>query len=80
MRRRIGFVDLPTSRALKSSITKYLLHGWFLNVAEDDQDSTDSLIERLNATVLGLFEALDAENADISRLLYEALVGSLCSR
>lgn len=54
--------------------------AWFPNVAEDDQDSTESLIERLDATVLGLIEALDAESADLPRLLDEALVGSLWSR
>ncbi len=40
----------------------------------------ESLIERLDATVLGLIEALDAQSADLSRLLDEALSGSLWAR
>ncbi len=40
----------------------------------------ESLIERLDATVLGLVEALYAESADLPRLLDEALAGSLWAR
>lgn len=56
--------------------------AWFPDTAGDDQDSDsmESLIERLDATVLGLIEALDAESADLPRLLDEALVGSLWAR
>ena len=56
--------------------------AWFPDAVEGDQesDSIESLIERLDATVLGLIEALDAESADLPRLLDEALVGSLWSR
>lgn len=56
--------------------------AWFPDAAGDDQDSDsmESLIERLDATVLGLIEALDAESADLPRLLDEALVGSLWAR
>jgi hypothetical protein len=38
------------------------------------------LIERLDATVLGLIEALDADSADLPALLDAALTGSLWSR
>lgn len=56
--------------------------AWFPEAAEDDResDSMESLIERLDATVLGLIEALDADSADLPRLLDEALVGSLWAR
>lgn len=40
----------------------------------------ESLIERLDTTVLGLVEALDAQSADLPRLLDEALAGSLWAR
>jgi len=56
--------------------------AWFPGAPGDDQDSDsmESLIERLDATVLGLIEALDAESADLPRLLDEALAGSLWAR
>ena len=38
------------------------------------------LVERLDATVFGLVEALDADRADLPRLLDEALKGSLWAR
>lgn len=43
-------------------------------------ESLSQLVERLDATVFGLIEALDAESADLPRLLDEALNGSLWSR
>jgi hypothetical protein len=56
--------------------------------AEDDSDEEEKieeeplsqLIERLDATVFGLIEALDADRADLPRLLDEALRGSLWAR
>lgn len=54
--------------------------AWFPHEESDDADSIESLIERLDATVLGLIEALDADSADLPRLLDEALTGSLWAR
>lgn len=60
--------------------------------AEDDEDNADDeeetideeplsqLAERLDATVFGLIEALDADRADLPKLLDEALKGSLWAR
>jgi hypothetical protein len=45
-----------------------------------DEEPLSHLIERLDTTVFGLVEALDAERADLPRLLYEALKGSLWAR
>jgi RAD3-like DEAD/DEAH box helicase len=54
-------------------------------VAEDvdahiDEEPLSQLVERLDATVFGLIEALDAEQADIHKLLDEALNSSLWAR
>lgn len=58
----------------------------------DDEDSSDGeeeaideeplsqLVERLDATVFGLIEALDSDRADLPKLLDEALKGSLWAR
>ncbi|MGE1003700.1 DEAD/DEAH box helicase [Ralstonia pseudosolanacearum] len=51
----------------------------------DDEESIDEeplsqLVERLDATVFGLIEALDADRADLPKLLDEALQGSLWAR
>ena len=54
--------------------------AWFPADQEGDEQSIESLIERLDATVLGLIEALDADSADLAGLLDEALAGSLWSR
>ncbi|WP_329006969.1 DEAD/DEAH box helicase [Pseudomonas aeruginosa] len=60
--------------------------------ADDDEDDADDeeetideeplfqLVERLDATVFGLIEALDADRADLPKLLDEALKGSLWAR
>jgi hypothetical protein len=45
-----------------------------------DQEPLSHLVEKLDATVFGLIEALDADSADLPRLLDEALRGSLWSR
>jgi hypothetical protein len=54
-------------------------------VADDDEEKIEEeplsqLIERLDATVFGSIEALDADQADLPRLLDEALKGSLWAR
>lgn len=52
--------------------------------AEDEEaieeEPLSQLVERLDATVFGLVEALDADSADLPRLLDEALSGSLWAR
>lgn len=45
-----------------------------------DEEPLSQLVERLDATVFGLVEALDADRADLPRLLDEALKGSLWER
>jgi hypothetical protein len=45
-----------------------------------EEEPLSQLIERLDATVFGLVEALDADSADLPRLLDEALQGSLWAR
>ena len=46
----------------------------------DDEEPLSQLVERLDATVFGLIEALDADRADLPKLLDEALKGSLWAR
>ena len=53
--------------------------------ADDEEETIDEeplsqLAERLDATVFGLIEALDADRADLPNLLDEALKGSLWAR
>lgn len=53
--------------------------------AEDEEQTIDEeplsqLVERLDATVFGLIEALDADRGDLPMLLDEALRGSLWAR
>lgn len=45
-----------------------------------NEEPLSQLVERLDATVFGLIDALDADRADLPRLLDEALKGSLWSR
>jgi hypothetical protein len=45
-----------------------------------DEEPLSQLVERLDATVFGLIEALDAERVDLPELLDEALKGSLWAR
>ena len=45
-----------------------------------DEEPLSELVERLDTTVFGLVEALDAERVDLPRLLDEALKGSLWAR
>ena len=47
---------------------------------KDEEELLSQLVERLDATVFGLVEALDADRADLPRLLDEALKGSLWAR
>lgn len=56
--------------------------AWFppALAGSESADSIESLIERLDVTVLGLIEALDSNSAELPRLLDEALTGSLWAR
>lgn len=45
-----------------------------------DEEPLSQLVERLDATVFGLVEALDADRADLPKLLDEALQSSLWAR
>ncbi len=45
-----------------------------------EEEPLSELVEQLDATVFGLVEALDADRADLPRLLDEALKGSLWAR
>ena len=45
-----------------------------------DEEPLSQLVERLDATVFGLVEALDADRSDLPKLLDEALKGSLWAR
>ncbi len=47
---------------------------------EIEEEPMSHLVEKLDATVLGLVEALDADSRDLPRLLDEALQGSLWAR
>lgn len=50
-------------------------------VGEDDvSEPMSHLVEKLDATVFGLIEALDADSSDLPKLLDEALHGSLWAR
>ncbi len=48
--------------------------------AKVDEEPLSQLVEKLDAAVFGLVEALDSESADLPRLLDEALNGSLWAR
>ena len=45
-----------------------------------DEEPLSQIVERLDATVFGLIEALDPARADLPKLLDEALKGSLWAR
>jgi hypothetical protein len=47
---------------------------------DDGEEPFDQLVERLDATVFGLVEALDADATDLPKLLDDALRGSLWNR
>ncbi|MFC7409942.1 DEAD/DEAH box helicase [Hydrogenophaga atypica] len=80
---------LSSSReAWKSQAEENLLLGIFEPAGDGDEEEEEKieeepmshLIEKLDATVLGLVEALDADSEDLPRLLDEALQGSLWAR
>ena len=68
---------------MRADAMEYLANSqaaWFPPDQAGDTETIESLIEKLDATVFGLVEALDAESVDLPRLLDEALTGSLWSR
>jgi replicative superfamily II helicase len=72
-----------TNVFLRADAMEYLANtqeAWFPQDQADDTESIESLIERLDTTVFGLIEALDADSAELPRLLDEALTSSLWSR
>jgi DEAD/DEAH box helicase len=70
----------------RSDAIEYLANSREAWVAAADEGAGDEtvplshLVERLDAAVFSLIEALDADNADLPRLLDEALQGSLWAR
>lgn len=57
--------------------------SWYSSLFGCDQTTEEPLshlVERLDATVFGLVEVLDADRADLPRLLDEALDSSLWAR
>ena len=54
--------------------------AWNIPPEEDDDEPFESLIEKLDNTILGLVEALDCDADDLPQLIDEALDGSLWAR
>lgn len=55
-------------------------HSSSESTASEEAEPLSHLVERLDAAVFSLIEALDADSADLPRLLDEALQGSLWAR
>lgn len=54
--------------------------GWDIHVDEEGDEPFELLLEKLDHAIFGLVEALDADDADLPRLIDEALNGSLWAR
>lgn len=54
--------------------------AWDIHVDEEEDEPFELLIEKLDNAIFGLVEALDADDADLPRLIDEALNGSLWAR
>lgn len=54
--------------------------GWDIHVDEEGDEPFELLLEKLDQMIFGLVEALDADDADLPRLIDEALNGSLWAR
>lgn len=89
MKRADAIEYLSSSReAWKSQAEENLLLGISEPAGDADEEQEEKieeepmshLVEKLDATVLGLVEALDADSEDLPRLLDEALQGSLWAR
>ena len=54
--------------------------AWDIDVDEEGDESLEQLLEKLDNTILGLVEALDADSDELPQLIDEALNGSLWAR
>lgn len=54
--------------------------AWDIHVDEEGDEPFELLLEKLDHAIFGLVEALDADDADLPRLIDEALNGSLWAR
>ena len=54
--------------------------AWDVDVDEEGDETLELLLEKLDNTILGLIEALDANSDDLSQLIDEALNSSLWAR
>ena len=54
--------------------------AWNIHVDEEGDEPFELLLEKLDQAIFGLVEALDADDADLPRLIDEALNGSLWAR
>ena len=54
--------------------------AWNVDADEANEESLEHLIEKLDTTILGLIDALDADADELPRLIDEALNGSLWAR
>lgn len=77
-----AFEYLANAREAWSAAAERADDGEGAGQGEDDtgEEPLSQFVERLDATVFGLVEALDADAADLPRLLDEALTGSLWAR
>lgn len=67
----------------RSDAFEYLANSreaWNIHVDEEGDEPLEYLLEKLDNTILGLIEALDAESDELPGLIDEALNGSLWAR
>ena len=85
----VQIIDLILQRLTRIGVlsradaVEYLANSreaWMQDAAQDGEESISVLVERLDAAVLGLVEALDADSDQLPNLLDEALNGSLWAR
>lgn len=55
-------------------------NAWDIDVEEEGDEPFELLVEKLDHAILGLVEALDADDADLPQLIDQALYGSLWAR
>ena len=54
--------------------------AWAIPTENDNEEASEALLEKLDLAIYGLVEALNADDADLPRLIDEALNGSLWAR
>lgn len=54
--------------------------AWVIPAANDNEESSEALLEKLDLAIYGLVDALNADDADLPRLIDEALNSSLWAR